>query len=547
MDSGTLRETRDDWSMQEDEPEISERSDDANVADGAPTTPDYSTEVEALTASPHQVPNRARAGRRARTLAAAALGPSQGFHHGFHAALTTFESSVEAIRHLHDAVAPHAERLERESVEREIGRLVEDLSREQRRAVGRFARLMSGRSAKGTDRNSDPPSQAATQAGAVAPTEGRDEDRLPTSDAPSGASDAPEDFSKELDAILSELGDEGIVVPALLATVFKQSGAPSRDAILRGALLPAAVGAFEVLIGALATEYYKARPGALGDEPRFSLSDLEGLDSLDDSREEAISQRVDSLIHGDLDDWTRWFDKNPGLKAQNLALDYDALFEVFQRRHVLLHNGGRVSRIYRRRLTGRHANPPDLGERLIVDDAYFVSALDELVTAGGLLAVGTWSKVYPTEEPAALHSLYLYCYDLMLAGQWRPVRRYCEVASKLPNQATASLLIFQVNGWLAAKRLGELQKVRAHIEDWDTSALEGRFKFAKAALLDDFDEAFSFARQLLTQGDLEIEDLLEWPLAEELRAESRFAALVADGGSHKAAAEDEVATDGPES
>jgi hypothetical protein len=250
------------------------------------------------------------------------------------------------------------------------------------------------------------------------------------------------------------------------------------------------------------------------------------FDSLEDAQEDAISKKVDAVLHGDLDEWSKWLKQFPDLNLESLCIDYRTLFELFQRRHVILHNGGRVSRLYLRRMERFGNREPLVNTPLPVDDVYLERAFDELEALGALLVAGVWSKAWPKEEPAAIHSLYLRSYDLLLAGRWIAVEKICSIGKKLKSSDEASRHIFQVNEWVAQKRLRGIDAVLDQVRAWDTSALSLRFTFVQAALADDLDRAFDIVDQLLAAQELELDDLLEWPVLEEMRADERFAALV---------------------
>jgi hypothetical protein len=112
----------------------------------------------------------------------------------------------------------------------------------------------------------------------------------------------------------------------------------------------------------------------------------------------------------------------------------------------------------------------------------------------------------------------------MLDGSWEAVRKLCEIGKHMSCDADLRT-IFRANEWLAIKRLGQFEDVRADVENWDTSALELRFKFVQAALLDELDTAFAMAEQLLERGEITTNALFEWPVLSELREDERFEAL----------------------
>ena len=95
--------------------------------------------------------------------------------------------------------------------------------------------------------------------------------------------------------------------------------------------------------------------------------------------DEAVSKRVERLCYGNLDDWRTWFQRAFGNDLAGLALNWEGLQEVIQRRHVVVHNGGRASRLYIERL---RATDVSVNDRLEITPKYTFSALDECTVLG---------------------------------------------------------------------------------------------------------------------------------------------------------------------
>jgi hypothetical protein len=468
----------------------------ADVPASPPDDPD-AQEPESPS-SPRGRSNQARVGPRARAWHRAW---DQPIHGEFLEPFRVFHASMDAVVDLHELITPHVAGIEAERFTSAVQQTFDGLDKDQMKLIGEFLNVMA----------------EASQA--VAEGDEKDLEAF------------AETYQPKLDKVQRELGDKAGAMLDLLSAVNSVTVGPTRGALLRGGLLTTAIGALEVLIAGIARAYYIARPEALGDEPKFSLKDLQEFDSLDDAREEAIASRVDSLVHGDLGDWKQWFEKNPKVLLENLALDFPTLLEVFQRRHVIVHNGGRVSRLYLKRMPGATKDLPELGAELPVDAEYLKRAFAEIEVVGDLLAVGTWSKCWPEEEGYAARELHDRSYDLMTDGDWQAVEKLASLGQLM--DADASLkMINQLNEWLAIKRLNRLSgDIEQEVRAWDTSALAPRFKFVHAVLTDDLDAAFEMAPILLEREELTRRDLMEWPVLAELRDDPRFTALggITDG------------------
>jgi hypothetical protein len=222
--------------------------------------------------------------------------------------------------------------------------------------------------------------------------------------------------------------------------------------MLRSSLLVTSFGALEVLIGVLAREFYLAHPGALGDEPKFTLKELQQFDSLDDARTAAVASQVDKLLQGDLAEWEKRFESRLHLPLDSYCIDHSTLEEMFQRRHVIVHNDSRVSRLYLRRLSG-HADLPELDQILPVPRPYLEDALDALDVLGSLLAFNAWRKLFSSEEREATEDITRQSYSLMHRGRWAAARKICQAYVNASPKAEHRE-IFRANHWLAEKRLG---------------------------------------------------------------------------------------------
>jgi len=322
--------------------------------------------------------------------------------------------------------------------------------------------------------------------------------------------------------------------------------------MLRSSLLVTAFGALEVLIGVLAREFYLAHPGALGDEPKFTLKELQQFDSLDDARTAAVASQVDKVLKGDLAEWEKWFESRLHLPLDSYCIDRSKLEEMFQRRHVIVHNDSRVSRLYLRRLSVR-AGLPELDQILPVPRPYLEDALEALDVLGSLLAFNAWRKLFSGEEAEATEDITRRSYSLMRRGRWAAARKICQACVDAPPKAEHRE-IFRANHWLAEKRLGNLADVRDEIDIWDVSALHPRFAFVRHALLDDIDAAISLADRLLGQGVIDLGSVEDWPVLQELREHPRYPEMIAkhapvsddaSGEQPQATADSEIPTRGP--
>jgi hypothetical protein len=432
-----------------------------------------------------------------------------------------FQATMDALRELLEAALPHAQTIDSTRLAPSTLAAISRLTPEKRAKLEEYqtwtrARVTEARAAREAARDGSETGDVEANQEDPASTLGSDP-ALPNAGA----------IDPEVKARLDEIfGDDPAAVIEYAMNLTRSAIAPNRVALLSESILTMAVATFEALLAGLASEHYILFPGTLDSTDReFSLADLARFSTIDDARHAAIEERVLRLMRGSLDDWAAWFESRYKLVAFREFVDFDELTEIFQRRHILMHSGGRVSRLY---LDNVPSPPADarLGGRLRTDHDYVVNALDAINVIGILTGVVLWCRWTKGEADYARERLFEVMYSLMLAGRWKAVRDMTRAVLDHLAMLGSQREVTQVNFWLAQKRLGEFDNVKDDVTNWDTSALAGRFSIAKAALLDELDELFSTIIPAYHKGDISQGAVVEWPLLEEFRADERYATLL---------------------
>jgi hypothetical protein len=305
--------------------------------------------------------------------------------------------------------------------------------------------------------------------------------------------------------------------------VFRAKAVPKGE-IFRRSLLAILIAAFEMLVVQLVTHYYRLFTGALdATHKEFSLSDLRSLASIEDAEQEAIARRVDTLMAKGIIDWQAWFKAND-IDLTKLATNWDRVVEIFHRRHVIVHAGGRVTRRYLSAVA-EAAQPPPLHAQLLVSESYLREAIDDFVVLGTTLTVAMWHDFAGDDVTGAVMRLYARAQRMARHDAWASVRTLCNVAQKLPMQDTRRLG-FNALDWLARKKLDGQAAINDEVETWDVSALSEEFAITKLCLLGRVDEAAKLVPRVLKAGKLSGHQLREQPLFGELREHGDVAPLI---------------------
>jgi hypothetical protein len=303
-------------------------------------------------------------------------------------------------------------------------------------------------------------------------------------------------------------------IVSLLERMRKKATGPSPVIIVHNSLLAQAIAAFEVLVSGVVTRFFVTHPSALGTaEKEFSLADLRTFADIDDAADALIANRVGKLMYGGLDDWADWFQSNCDATLSQLAMSWNDVVEAFQRRHVVIHNGGLVSRQYLARVPDASIK---IGDRLAIDHDYLANVFDQLDVLGTVLVTLAWGSWRKDERNRSAGRLLQRSYELMLASRWAAADCVCKVGATLKCSAEQKESI-KVNGWNSRLELHGLEDIRSEVEAWDVSAAADRFRLAKLVLSGDLEAASKMTDSLLKSGELTGGQLNEWPVLRTLR------------------------------
>jgi hypothetical protein len=316
--------------------------------------------------------------------------------------------------------------------------------------------------------------------------------------------------------------------PDTLAKLVRVNPPRKRVDMLLSSLLTAAVSDFEVLFSTIVGYFYRVHPEALkSQDSPIPWSEIEQYATIDDLKSYYIDARVSKLMWQGFDEWMKWIDQQLRIKFQDSALDPDSTNEIFQRRHIIIHNGGRVSRQYLAKNSGLN-HIPALDEVLKVDRDYLAQAIDRLTVLGISLVHLTMRKLCKGNDnhERVDRDINAIVYSLLEQRRWEVAERVASIA--LPHMSVeASRLAVKVNQWIAQGRVGGRDAIAKEVTRWDVSALEDKFKLARLTLLED-SSAVDMAKRMLEEGNLGFEELSTWPLFEKLYHSMDFEQSSAD-------------------
>jgi hypothetical protein len=295
--------------------------------------------------------------------------------------------------------------------------------------------------------------------------------------------------------------------------------APNTGELIAQSLVAACVSSFEVLVGDIAREAFKVNKTALSkSDYEFTLEELSNYDSIEEARAELVNRRVDSLLLGSVDDWSKWCERVLQLDLPSIALGWPETREIFARRNIIVHNEGKVNRRYRAIVAADNARAaaPGAIDELTTDSNYVACAIERILALGMCLVYSTWAKLYPRTAVAAGRWIVSRQESLIYEEMWLAT----QALTNCLKRATANRVTVcesDVNSWLARARLHGPECIRQEVQDWDTSGLEVRFLAYKALLLGDVVRADELVSENIGAHKLTRYEVLTHPIYAELR------------------------------
>ena len=309
--------------------------------------------------------------------------------------------------------------------------------------------------------------------------------------------------------------------------------------LLRESALMALTSRSEWFVAQLMHVYFHMHPEAAGmSEPFFSLDALASLQTIDDARGVLIDHKIESIMRLSFEDWLNFFKEKPKLGLSYLDADRNRLAEIFKRRNLIVHNGGRVSRKYLKEVEESLHAGMKVGDSIEISPDYLSTSIDLMEHHFTLIAAELWKKLEPKDQNRGSLLVNLAVPSLE-ARRWMAARGFSYFVLNDKNQVESTRLAAQINYWQSYKWAGQFEEVRLELENSDFSAKMPIYRLAHAALTDDFESFFKLLPGVLESGELLKNHLSSWPLFQGIRQHPSYAGYcppesqkVDDGKSH---------------
>lgn len=335
------------------------------------------------------------------------------------------------------------------------------------------------------------------------------------------------EMPKEISAIARLLEDPDTARSLAYTLHFMARRPPVQGNLLRRGALTTLISFFEALVADLIRAYYSRHPAALPSGHQLTLEDLRTLNSVEDAEQFVTSGEVDKVLRDSFEKQLEYFSKQLKVDLSPLETELGRMKEIFQRRNVIVHNGGVANRQYLSKV------PSDLitsdgvkeGDQLYVDEAYLANATDAVYVSGLVLVQQCWRKwdkgdkaSIEAADKLAVNELY----GSLLEHRFELATRLAQYTNKAPYVYDNQRRMAVINYAIALRELGRTNEMNSVLDEQDWSACAPQFKVALCALTGNEDEFYNILPKAVAADEFTKYDLENWPLFANLRGTQRF-------------------------
>ncbi|MCG7346092.1 hypothetical protein MHZ92_18425 [Sporosarcina sp. ACRSL] len=247
------------------------------------------------------------------------------------------------------------------------------------------------------------------------------------------------------------------------------------------------------------------------DKP-LTYYDLKNIGSIEDAKTFLLDQYIENLLRNSFEEWIKELDKKVNINlhsVRELKEEIILVTETLQRRHLIIHNDGKINDLYINKIDPSLRNNLIKGETLELDDGYIQSRISVFRKFGLILIYLYGLKKYKNSLDD-----FFYDYHGLLVGildkDCGGVRFIFDKFSEL-NLEYSSKLMSKINYFLSYK-LNKDDSVDDEIDKFDTSALSVEYRMAKNILIGD-DQAEKDALEFFKSIDDDyFISVMDWPL-----------------------------------
>jgi hypothetical protein len=292
--------------------------------------------------------------------------------------------------------------------------------------------------------------------------------------------------------------------------------------------LSALVSQYDAYLGLLVRQAMLDTPGRINtSEKPITFKELNSFGSIEEARQHVIDTEIEALLRKSHEQQIDWIEKQFKLSLRANLATWPHFIELTERRNLLVHTSGRVSKQYLMNCGKNDVVLPSevqLGSTLDVDQNYFKTAADCITELGVRVGQELWRKIQRNESPSADASLIEITFRLLVEKRYQLAAQILDFASsgltkKSKDEDRRVLIINQAQAY---KWMGQTERAIEILDSLDWTACSRRFRLCELTLRGRHDEAIRLFEQMGSNDELGKNDYRNWPVFQELRQDPKF-------------------------
>ncbi|EFO0675134.1 TPA: hypothetical protein ACGSJQ_002888 [Escherichia coli] len=295
-------------------------------------------------------------------------------------------------------------------------------------------------------------------------------------------------------------------------------------------LLVAIVSEYDAFLGDLIREIYTNKPESVhGFGKEFSFKEIIDFGSIDALKEHVIEKDIESILRNSHLEQLSTLEKKFNIELMKGLDILPAFIEITERRNLFVHCKGKVSSQYIKVCTENNVKLENItvGKKLYASNEYIFKAINVFSEMAIKLTHVLWNKIFKEDSKNIGQSIHDISYETLERGKYDLVIAISPLFLSKPFTSIGEVITRTslINYCIALKEVGNKKDSDKLLDGYDWTACDTAFKMAERILREDYKSAALYMKKSYDMGDLQKEDIDQWPLFLQFRKTDEFKEL----------------------